>query len=266
MEIDVVKDPDEIRKIIPVIRSAWGMENIEQAVKDTVAAMRFHGGLVLLAKEGDQVVGMSFAFPGLRGGKTYLYSHMTGVISEKKYSGVGEALKLMQKEWALQHGYDLIAWTYDPLMSLNAHFNLHKLGAVARTYLRNFYGQMEDALNFGIPTDRFVAEWWIKKEREPAPADQPTLTIDCTNTSKQPELEDLPDTLYVKIPEDYVSVKRTNHQQALKIRLLSRSVFETLFASGYIATDFERTKAAYLLQKKQSLQQKYGQNIFAAPW
>ena len=69
MEVQVVTDPDEIREIVPVIRSAWGMQNMEQLVKDIVAAMRFHGGLVLIAREAGKVVGMHCSFPGYRHGQ-----------------------------------------------------------------------------------------------------------------------------------------------------------------------------------------------------
>ena len=85
--IDKISDPDEIRKILPVISSAWGMPNLAAAFKDTINAMRFHGGLVAAAYDGDEMVGMQFSFPGHRRGKTYLYSHMTGIVENKKYSG-----------------------------------------------------------------------------------------------------------------------------------------------------------------------------------
>ncbi len=263
VEIHTVHDPDDIRNIVPVIRSAWGMNNIEQLVKDIVAAMRFHGGLVLLARDENQVIGMHFSFPGRRKGRTYLYSHMTGVISERKYGGVGEQLKLRQREWALENGYDLIAWTYDPLMSLNANFNIHKLGTVSRSYRENFYGQMEDALNFGIPTDRFVTEWWITKERE-----DPRIPKKVLNASAEfPENDfgTLPDVISVIIPNDYVAIKKSDHDSALAIRLRSRSIFKELFRKGYFVVDYDRQSTAYVLSKETKLLEKYGENIFSDP-
>ncbi|EQD59237.1 chorismate synthase, partial [mine drainage metagenome] len=58
--------------------------NLAAAFKDTINAMRFHGGLVCAAYDGEEMVGMQFSFPGFRRGKTYLYSHMTGIIEEKE--------------------------------------------------------------------------------------------------------------------------------------------------------------------------------------
>ena len=60
---------------------------------------------------------------------------------------VGFALKLHQRAWALLRGVSEIAWTFDPLVSRNAYFNLVKLAARAGEYLPNFYGAMHDAIN-----------------------------------------------------------------------------------------------------------------------
>ena len=40
-----------------------------------------------------------------------------------------------------------MTWTFDPLVSRNARFNLTKLGAHAVEYLPDFYGAMEDGIN-----------------------------------------------------------------------------------------------------------------------
>lgn len=260
MEIERVFDPDEIKKVIPVIRSAWGMNNMEQLVKDIIAAMRFHGGLVLVAKEDKDVIGMQFSFVGQRHGFSYLYSHMTGVLDEKKYSGVGLRLKLKQKEWAIENGFDLIAWTYDPLMSLNANFNVHKLGAISRTYLRNFYGEMEDALNIGIPTDRLVAEWWIKRVNKIKTT--PKATLELRDDTDALLLEDLPESIAFKIPSDFISIKKSDHDLAMNIRLITRKRLEKLFELGFIIIDFERERSSYIMIKNNTLKENYGTNIF----
>lgn len=105
MELDVVTDPDEIKKVIPVIKSAWGMQNMDQLVKDILCSFRFHGGLVLIARDNEEILGMQYSYPGFKKGKVYLYSHMTGVVENRKYSGIGRALKMEQKKWAMDHGF-----------------------------------------------------------------------------------------------------------------------------------------------------------------
>ncbi len=260
MEVQVVTDPDEIREIVPVIKSAWGMQDLGQLVKDIVASMRFHGGLVLLAKEGEKVIGMHFSFPGYRHGQPYLYSHMTGVINESKYGGIGRTLKLAQKDWAKEHGFKLIAWTYDPLMALNANFNFNKLGVFSRTYLRNFYGEMEDSLNFGMPTDRFVAEWWLDYEKKVS-AKPETFANDKANLSEiEYNLE--AGTVGMHISPDFVALKKADSSEALKVRMATREAIEQLFSHGYTAVDFNREESYYTFAKENEFVRKLGKNIF----
>ena len=81
-------------------------------------------------------------------------------------------LKLLQRDRTLAMGLDLIEWTYDPLQAMNAHLNFAKLGVVAEEYAENIYGTSSSPLHQGNPTDRFVAEWWIRTphvERRLAP-------------------------------------------------------------------------------------------------
>jgi chorismate synthase len=260
MDVQVITDPDEIREIVPVIKSAWGMQDLGQLVKDVVASMRFHGGLVLLAKERGKTLGMHFSFPGYRHGQPYLYSHMTGVISESKYGGVGKTLKLAQKEWAKEHGYKLIAWTYDPLMTLNANFNFNKLGVFSRTYLRNFYGEMEDSLNFGMPTDRFVAEWWIDYNK-PSMKEPETFANESNNIGEI-EINTQSTTIGLHISPDFVALKKNDSLEATKIRMATREAMETLFQNGYAAVDFNREESYYTFSKENEYVKKLGRNIF----
>lgn len=249
LTISKISDPDEIKKILPVISSAWGMPNLAAAFKDTINAMRFHGGLVAAAYDGDKMVGMQFSFPGHRRGKIYLYSHMTGIVEDKKYSGIGYQLKLFQKKWALENGYDLIAWTFDPVRSLNAHFNLKKLGAISRTLLPNFYGTMEDALNAGIPTDRLVAEWWIKDRKALLETDESTV-IDSSDSNFQSLIDQvtssLPKTVKVAIPYDFSRIMSNDMHGAVEIKKRLSSILVRLFSLQYSIVDFEKKQPSSL--------------------
>ena len=260
MEIQVVTDPNEMKNVMPVVRSAWGMNNSDQLIKDILCAFRFHGGLVMLAKDNNETIGIQFSFPGYKNGRRYLYSHMTGVLEGKKYGGVGRQLKEKQRQWAMENDYDLIAWTYDPLMNLNATFNIHKLGAISRTYLRDFYGEMEDTLNFGMPTDRFVAEWYVNKKEQARPkVSARTFSFEeVGNLDKSA----IPDDLYLKIPDNYLEMKKRDPEKAMDQRLKSRNIFENLFSKGYIVSDFSKELNAYFLEKKPELGLSLGPNIF----
>ena len=266
-EIKRITDADEIKKILPVISSAWGMPDLSAALKDTINAMRFHGGLVLAAYSGSKIIGMQFSFPGYRKGKVYLYSHMTGVSEDNKYSGVGRMLKLYQKEWALDHSFDLIAWTYDPVRSLNAYFNLAKLGAISRNLLHNFYGTMEDSLNRGIPTHRLVAEWWIKKDKfYPIPQHDEYAIIEKSGSPifnydlDERELK----VITVGLPTDFSEIQKNDLSSAVRIKQSISSILEDLFSRGYIAFDFLKREetSSYVLIRDTDFSSRYGENIF----
>lgn len=77
---------------------------------------------------------------------------------------MGELMKEKQKEMALEQGYNLITWTFDPLESANACLNIGKLKGVCRQYIENCYGESDDILSVGLPTDRFLVERYIESE------------------------------------------------------------------------------------------------------
>lgn len=251
IDVRVITDPDEVGRIIPVIESAWGSDSVGTLIKDTVSAMRYHGGVVIGAYEGDRMVGMHFSFPGYRKGKVYLYSHMTGVVSDLKYSGIGKMIKMKQREWAIENGYDLIAWTYDPIMSLNANFNIGKLGVIARSYLDNFYGQMNDSINRGFPTDRVVAEWWINKERPEVEGAYDILNPFSTEYDADLTYDSFErgERIGLKIPRDFVEMKKKDRELALKWRHFLRTALHDLFKQDYTIVGFDSNVNAYVLQQ-----------------
>ena len=101
----------------------------------------------------------------LDNGRLSLHSHATGVAPTVRGSGVGFALKQHQRAWALSHGIRQVTWTFDPLVRGNARFNLVKLGAVAVSYLVDFYGQMQDGINAGDRSDRCTVRWELDAPR-----------------------------------------------------------------------------------------------------
>jgi predicted GNAT superfamily acetyltransferase len=164
-----------------VIRACFGMEEFEACLKveravwnsadiDVVPIPLFviaseTGGQVIGAFDGRDVVGFTLAIAGWRDRKPFLHSHMTAVLHKYRNRGIGRRLKLFQREDALARGISLIEWTFDPLITKNAYFNLMRLGAVARRYLPNAYGITTSPLHAGLPTDRLVAEWHLHSPR-----------------------------------------------------------------------------------------------------
>jgi predicted GNAT superfamily acetyltransferase len=146
-------------------RRVWGYAEIDTVPDQIFIVARESGGQVLGAFHGDKAIGFALAFAGVHGGKIHLHSHMVAVLPEYQDRGVGRMLKLAQRDDATSRGIDLIEWTFDPLQLKNAYFNLVRLGAIVRRYLPNLYGRTSSPLHGGLPTDRLVAEWWVRSAR-----------------------------------------------------------------------------------------------------
>jgi predicted GNAT superfamily acetyltransferase len=134
-----------------------------------IRAIEHAGGYVSGAYSDGVMVGSCLAFVGRTredaGWHTHLHSHIAAATPGNADRGIGTALKLHQRAWALEHDVDRVVWTFDPLVRRNARLNLVKLGAVAADYLVDFYGRMDDALNVGEPSDRLLAQWDVASDR-----------------------------------------------------------------------------------------------------
>ncbi|MFK2826674.1 GNAT family N-acetyltransferase [Bacillus sp. B190/17] len=159
-QLEELKD---IQEMVSFQEEIWGRGSAVPITQ--LIAASHHGGLLLGAFHQDQLVGGLYSFPGYHNQDVYLYSHMAAVHPNYQNAGIGSKLKLKQREWAMQYGYKKIMWTFDPLQARNSHFNLNKLGAYVNTYIPSYYGEMNDKLNKGLPSDRFLAEWDICSQR-----------------------------------------------------------------------------------------------------
>ncbi len=160
----------ELREVVVLQKTIWGFEDADLLPFRMMVVATKIGGQLLGAFADGRMVAFCLAIPGLKTpAHPYLHSHMLGVLPEYRNAGLGRRLKLRQREAALARGLDLIEWTFDPLELKNAYFNIERLGAIVRRYVRNQYGMSSSHLHGGIPTDRCVAEWWIRKPRERGP-------------------------------------------------------------------------------------------------
>ncbi|ULT57282.1 GNAT family N-acetyltransferase [Neobacillus drentensis] len=232
----------------------WG-ESDSIPTHQTITAVK-NGGLVLGAYSGDELIGFQYSFPGFNGQSVYLCSHVLGTDELFRNKGIGEKLKLAQRDEALKLGYSLITWTYDPLESVNGYLNIGKLGGMVSTYLPNCYGEMEDFLNSGLPSDRFLVEWRIGGEK---PADTFGNAFDqdfvLANSLVQWNVNDkgwpvvLPfrneelhnhAVQFVPVPKNYRSIRETDIELASDWRMRTRHAFSGLFAQGWQVSGFKK--------------------------
>lgn len=156
---------EELRACVALQKEVWNFTDADLVPLRMFVVAEKVGGQVMGAFEGKEMVGFALALPGTRSGHLYLHSHMLAVRKDHRNGGLGRRLKMLQREDALTRGIELIEWTFDPLEIKNAYLNIEKLGAIARRYNINQYGITSSPLQGGLPSDRLIAEWWLKSKR-----------------------------------------------------------------------------------------------------
>ena len=217
LPIRELHDLSGCRAVVDLQVEVWGA-NAEIVPASVLLVTAKRGGILLGAYDGARLVGFVWSIPGWREGQPTQWSHMLGVAPAWRGRGLGETLKRAQRARALALGVELIEWTFDPLQAVNAHLNLHRLGAIASVYQPDLYGEMDSPLMQGTPTDRLIAEWWISRA--------------------QPALDFAGDRVTIPIPPNFTTMLRDSPAEALARRLAVREAFTTYFSQGYCAVDF----------------------------
>ena len=252
--VDEVHEIDELVELNRVIDTVWHREG-DAVAMEMLRALAHSGNCILAARSGTEMVGATVSFRGVHQGRPTLHSHITGIVPGSQLRGVGLALKLRQRAWALANAIESVTWTFDPLVARNAHFNLTKLGAEAGEYLVDFYGTLHDDPNGGDATDRLLAVWRLASPRvaralsgrTPAPPvefllrEGAPVVLDM-GAGGDPLLAGLaawagttaarPDRALARIPDDILAVRSRDRRQADAWRGALREVMTTLFAQG----------------------------------
>lgn len=217
-------------------------------------------GVVLLAEVGETAVGFCYSFPSfdvLASGEKQLkhYSYILGIHPAYRNQQIGYQLKQAQRTAVLAQGIGKMVWTFDPLETRNAYLNLHKLGAVCRTYYQNFYGLLEDPLNKGIFTDRFLVTWWLDRPRPRLAIAQPSVTLPPEPTQPLPDFAQTPRLILAAVPTHWQAIKQADLPLAQAWRGYTRQLFTAAFAAGYTAVGLQRGDpyCYYVLQKDWTL-------------
>jgi predicted GNAT superfamily acetyltransferase len=262
---------EEYAAVVDLERAIWGPGYDEVVPVPILTVSVKRGGILIGAFTEDRLVGFVYSLPGIKQGKPTQWSHMLGVVGAFRSAGVGYELKCRQRERTLAMGLDLIEWTYDPMQAMNAHLNFAKLGVVVEEYEENVYGESTSPLHRGNPTDRFVAQWWIRKtdvERRLAAAGPLTLgtgeVADARPVNSVAVAGDWLESvdvdlsldarrLVVDIPMGFTEMLARAPDLALAWRICTRAIFTTYFDRGYRAVDFlldrPARKGTYLLTR-----------------
>src|SRR5215467_28231 len=161
-ELDTVEG---LRGAADLFARIWEIPAVPPMPHDVLRSLVHAGGRVHAAFRDGRLVGAAvavFSAPA----DAACYSLIAGVSPGAESRGIGLALKLAQRAWALRAGTSRMRWTFDPLLRRNAWFNLARLGAVGTEYLVDFYGEITDGVN-DPETDRLAVTWNL---RAPLPA------------------------------------------------------------------------------------------------
>jgi predicted GNAT superfamily acetyltransferase len=247
--------PQELKAAQRLFEDIWrpAEGNPPPMTAELLRALAHAGSYVAGASAGTRLVGASAGFftaPPHLG----LHSHITGVAPGGQHRGVGFALKVHQRAWALARGITEVVWTFDPLVARNAWFNLAKLGARPTAYLEDFYGPMTDAVNAGVASDRLLLAWRLGDPAVAAacagrPLQPPSVEAEAALTVG-PGLEPVahqPDTpaVTVALPPELEALdpgQRRAWRQAVREALGGR------LAAGAAVTGFLRHPDRYLVE------------------
>ncbi len=226
---------EELDDCVDIQEQVWGYEERDIIPRRLFVVAQRIGGQIFgafthTAGNPDKLIAFAMALPGVRAQTPYLHSHMLAVLPPWRNAGIGRRLKLAQRDDALARGFKLMEWTFDPLEIKNAFLNIHRLGAIVRSYTPNFYGPLHSGLQAGLQSDRLHAEWWLD-----SPHVKQTL-------SGQPSLS--PDAIVETIPVTHevsdwkASPEKRHHAAALQAS--NRKKLQAAFARDRVVADFSR--------------------------
>ncbi|WP_020664820.1 hypothetical protein [Amycolatopsis benzoatilytica] len=264
VEIRELTEIAELTEIGALFETIWQSAPGTRPVNtEMLRALTSAGNYVAGAFADGELLGGCVGFFG-NPGKASLHSHIAGVAKAGAGRGIGYALKLHQRGWALAQDVLAIKWTFDPLIRRNAYFNLGKLGALPVRYLRDFYGPMEDGINGSGDTDRLMVSWALKSEAVRTAAFGEPIRIDANALREDGAAvalsigedggpvegsADAPVAL-VAVPPDIEGLRRSNPGQAAAWRAALRDSLAGLMTSGGRVTGFDRA-GWYVISKEE---------------
>ena len=221
--IQPIDDVAQMRAVEELQKEVWGIPDIEVVPLTQLVAAKEAGGTLIGAFDAETLVGFVYGFPSFEYGQAAHHSHMLAVKPAYRNLDLGRKLKLAQRDHVMAQGVAVITWTFDPLQSLNAHFNFTKLGVVADRYLRDFYGAEAASFLHQTGTDRLWVSWWLTSDhvKKTISGDQVRIGGDVS----------------IEIPGDINSLPQ---QTALKWREETRAAFTEAIAKGYKVVGFTR--------------------------
>lgn len=228
-----------------LLEQIWGAKPIEAPM---LIALASTGAYAVVASDGDDVLGAAAGYFCQPLG-TALHSHVAGVRPGITRPGIGRVMKLHQRAWCLDLGVTEVTWTYDPLVSRNAHINIQRLGVDVDKYVTDYYGVMTDGLNVGQGSDRALVRWHLDRDYLPSEVDprvaavrDSAVAILIVMADGAPAAQPVPASataVTLAIPRDIEELRKTDPAQASSWRSALRNAMVPMLADGWRVTGFE---------------------------
>lgn len=229
----------------------WGQGDSDPTPMPMLIVLTHIGGLVAGAFEpSGELLGFVLSLVGTRDGEVMHWSHLLAVRDSARNRGIGRRLKEYQLAELARRGITHVYWSFDPLVTKNAHLNINRLGARVVEYVLDLYGVTRSPLHYGLPTDRFVVACPTGERdaaRRPAADRGAVAEQRATSTARYPILTPFPQpgdvrppedrtgmpVVLVEVPPDIQTVLAREPEAAAKWRAATRDYFTWALAHGY---------------------------------
>ncbi|HEX5411206.1 MAG TPA: GNAT family N-acetyltransferase [Terriglobia bacterium] len=232
---------EEFAGCVSLQKEIWGYPDQETYPARMFLNITRTGGHVLGAFADDgSMAGFVVSVPAWRKEHRYFYSLLLGVLPAHQNRGLGQLLKVAQRQTALSAGIEYIEWTFDPLRAKNAYFNIIRLGAIVRRYCPDYYGPIPGKLQRELPSDRLIAEWPLNSDR-----------VEKALAEKKQSPAGKAASAVVAIPRDLDLLLSRKSASAREWQASVRAQLQDCFARGLAITGFEMAEdeARYVLNR-----------------
>ena len=259
---------DEFRECAKIQKDIFGVSDIDaiSPLTLTVFAKKFPQiGIVIGAidknEENEKLVGFAFYTAVLQ--ENAYYGVASGLLPGYRDKNIGTNLNKKIRELAIARKVQYLFGSFDPLEGNLGHTYFNKLGFWGVKYQETPYKLSNEVKSINaIPIDKVIFKWEFESQRvnkRIAGAFSPQKFEDVL--SKYPIINEThfidSKSVLVEVPGDFISLKKSHFDVALKWRLNTRKVFnEYINKRGYWITEFysqiENTtrRNFYLLEKK----------------
>lgn len=250
---------EECKPCVELQREVWGRDFADVVPANVMMACQRVGGLTAGAFDpAGRLLAFVVSLAGFRGHRLAHWSNMMVVKAGCQNLGIGQRLKMFQRQYCLDHGVETLYWSVDPLIARNAHLNFNRLGVDVDEYVFDLYGtETHSELHSGLGTDRFIMAWHIDSPRvkeivetgrapyadaQHAGARVVNAAVENAGGQLRPAVDELPllPVVRVEIPNDILAVKKADLAVGQAWRETTRTVLTHYLDAGYRVTTFYR--------------------------